>query len=113
RRDAEGEKRAALRLAEIGLQMRVKFRETGHHGEVRRVDDLRAGTVRIVMWTDADDLVAFDDDVDVRTLRRALHVEELARVNDDSARRHRGRVFQIERHRTHLARFDVDESKLV
>ena len=112
-RDAECEPRAPCRFAKIGLQVRVEFDESRHHGEVRRVDEVAARMVRVRVRHDAHDFVAVDQHVDVRARLRALHVHERAGVHDDVAGRNRGRVLQIERNRARLAGLDVDDAELV
>jgi hypothetical protein len=112
RRDAERQKRAALRLAEIRLQVGVELRQPRHHREVRRVDHL-PGVIRIRMRHDARDPIAVDDHVDVGTCSGRLHVDELPGVDDHVGRGHRRRVLQIEWHRPRLAGFDVHDAQLV
>jgi len=112
RRDAEGEERAPLRLAEIRLEMRVEFGEPGHHRQIRRVDHL-TGVIGVGVGHDRADPVPFDDDVDVRARRGALHVDQVAGVHYGSRRWHGWRVLQREWHGPRLTGFDVDDLQLV
>ena len=97
--DAEREPRAALRVAEVLLQMRMEFGQARHHRQVRRVDDFGLGWLAAACGTTEVILLPVDDDVDVRSQRRRLHVEQLAGVDDDARLRDRRRPRQIERHR--------------
>src|SRR5262249_37042127 len=113
RRDAECQPRAALRLAEVGLEMRVELDEPGHHGEVRGVHDLRTGVSRVGVRGDADDAVPVARDLDIGPGCRTLHVDEPAGVHDDPAGGDGGRPLEIERYRARLAALDVDDSQLI
>ena len=102
------------RFAEVRLQVRVELDQARHHRQVRGVDDLaRCGSPSACGTT----LVILLPSMTMSTLARgvgALHVDELAGV-DDAARvgRNRRRVLQIERHGARLAGLDVDDPQLV
>ena len=113
RRDPERQPRAALRGAVVLLQVRVELGEAGHHGQVRRIDDFGLEVIRSRVRHHRRDLVAGDDDVDIRSRRRRLHVEQLAGVHDDARLGNGGRPRQVERHRPRFAGLDVDDAQLI
>ena len=98
--------------------MRVELHEPGHHRQCRRIDELEVvagagGVIAVGVCDDARDPVALDRDIDVRSRRRTLHVDELAGMNDDVRRGNRRRVFEVERYGASFARLDVDDAELV
>ena len=113
RGDAEREERAPFGLAEVGLQMRVKFGQARHYRERARVDDLTVRMIPIRVRDDARDPVAVDDHVHVRLRVRARHVDEAPGVHDDVRRWNGRRPLQVERNRPRLAGLDVDDAELV
>ena len=113
RGDAERQPRASLGGAEILLQVRVELRQARHHGQIGRIDDLRLEMVGRRVGHHGRDLVARHDHIDIRSHGRRLHVEELARVDDDPRFRNGRRPRHVERDRLRLAALDVDDAELI
>ena len=78
------------RIAEVGIErdVRVRVNQSGQHGGVRQIDDLRSGG-DLRVGANARDLIALDHDGLVGKRLAGFHVKQMPRVNDDRLRRRR------------------------